>query len=468
VYPCKQCPGGEAARLKNRYLGQTGLCANHTQRDILRIFHSATTKGGPWAGTSDWADGDTPVCEMSGITCDAHGNVVEISLQNRGLEGHLPDELGYLSFLESLDVSDNSLMGHLPSDLRWTSLRHLDVSGNHLRGIVPPLLCLVEELNGNGDKGAFYCDRIACPAGTYSARGFRQGGHGATCLPCHDGSPFIAQKSCTQTALDSDFGFFQMTKDTGRGISVGIAVGLVFTLAIGLCCMVEYCKPRKKGVNQRRGYPLEDEEDDETDDYSFSSPDRLLKEYSDFAISDDGDEEKRNRVVRGSPEAIYGARPGVRDDTQSTPGGQGSVSSDDDRSHLSRATSRSATELLNDHRGYGVSRRKRIQQAMVESLPGELGRRTLGAASSLGASARRISSQRMMATKETEVRGGYADMDDEVEAQEIKGRFCTDMELVPNAGHASSEDVASGEANDLNQNQLQKIPVDLLDVPMIT
>ncbi|KAL7534533.1 hypothetical protein ACHAXR_006276, partial [Thalassiosira sp. AJA248-18] len=132
VYPCEKCSGGEAARLKNRYLGQTGKCSDFDQRDILKIFHDATTKAGPWSGVSDWADETKNVCDMTGVTCDAHSNVVEIMLKNRRLEGHIPDEIGFLSFLESLDLSDNALMGYVPSDLQWTSLKRFDISGNKI------------------------------------------------------------------------------------------------------------------------------------------------------------------------------------------------------------------------------------------------------------------------------------------------------------------------------------------------
>ena len=145
VYPCERCPGGEAARLKNRYLGQTGKCSDFSQRDILKLFHESTTKAGPWSGENDWDEDGKPVCDMTGITCDAHGNIVEIMLKNRRLEGHIPDEIGFLSFLESLDVSDNELMGFIPSDLQWTSLTRLDISGNKIHGIIPPLLCMKEE-----------------------------------------------------------------------------------------------------------------------------------------------------------------------------------------------------------------------------------------------------------------------------------------------------------------------------------
>ena len=30
---------------------------DYAERDVLRIFHGATTKGGPWSGTDDWVSG---------------------------------------------------------------------------------------------------------------------------------------------------------------------------------------------------------------------------------------------------------------------------------------------------------------------------------------------------------------------------------------------------------------------------
>ena len=70
------------------------------------------------AGVSDWDDARRQVCDMLGITCDADGNVVEIKLKNRGLEGQLLGKIGFLSLLEKLGVSNNNFMGYVPSDLK--------------------------------------------------------------------------------------------------------------------------------------------------------------------------------------------------------------------------------------------------------------------------------------------------------------------------------------------------------------
>jgi len=197
MYPCKQCPGGELAKLQNRYLGLNGACSNYNQREILEIFHKATTKGGAWNGKDDWGDKSKSVCQMTGITCDAQDHVTKIELKNRNLQGSIPDQIGLLSFLDVLDASDNALTGFVPGDLQWTSLKQLDLSGNKHHGLIPPLLCKMGEVNGNGEDNIFRCNRIACPAGTYNDAGYHHGSKvGDECMPCYDHSPYIGQKTC--------------------------------------------------------------------------------------------------------------------------------------------------------------------------------------------------------------------------------------------------------------------------------
>jgi hypothetical protein len=187
--------------LDNRYLGQTGDCADYTDRDVLRIFYRATTKDGAWNGVNDWDDATKLVCEMTGIGCDAHGRVTSMNLKGRGLGGHIPKVVGLLTILEVLDVSDNRLMGYLPSDIRWTSITSLDVSGNRIRGLVPPSLCMIDGHNGNGRDGMFSCHRIACPSGTYNSIGrLDPGAIGKACMPCRrHASPFLGQRLCTKS-----------------------------------------------------------------------------------------------------------------------------------------------------------------------------------------------------------------------------------------------------------------------------
>ncbi|KAL7539089.1 hypothetical protein ACHAWF_006292 [Thalassiosira exigua] len=392
LYPCTKCPGGEAARLKNRYLGRKGQCVDYSQREILRLFHEATTKGGPWGG-DDWSDEGRPVCVMSGVTCDKHENVVGIDLKNRGLEGHVPDEIGLLPFLETLALSGNKLMGYVPGDLRWTSLERLDLSENKLRGVIPPLLCRTEGINGNGEGGLFHCDRIACPAGTYNDVGYHSGADGEPCRPC-DGSdsPYIGQKACASTPPQQPASGWKETLQNaieasgrGKGVSRGVGWG---ALALVLCASLLVVVSRLRGRRPRPQRTREGREVDAILSRSFGE--------DGGASWDDPQEVQRSPFRNGGQlEEVYddlrarslaGRPPALASSGDLTPGGHCSDSSDDGYSF----TPRSATDFVNDHRGIALNRRERLRRAVSERVSsGDLDRRARDAASSINVGARR-------------------------------------------------------------------------------
>jgi hypothetical protein len=170
--------------------------------------------------------------------------VIKIGLKNKGLSGTISESIGFLQFLEELDVSDNDLTGFLPSDLRWTDLTLLDLSGNRIRGVVPPLLCLLEDLNGNGNQNVFHCDRIACPQGSYNEKGRYFGGKSEEkCLPCFDNTPYIGQKSCEHKRdpntifgqlMDESQVVIEKAEDYTTKQGIGIALTVLGSLII--CC----------------------------------------------------------------------------------------------------------------------------------------------------------------------------------------------------------------------------------------
>lgn len=265
MHPCTKCAGTpDVARMKNPYLGQKGTaCRDWSQRDILKMFHSGATKNGPWKkdgnGTHDWQNDEMDMCTFTGVTCDGHGNVVKIGLSNRSLSGTISESIGFLPFLEELDVSDNDLTGFLPSDLRWTDLTKLDISGNRIRGVVPPLLCLMEDLNGNGNNNVFHCDRLACPSGHYNTKGrYFDGSKEEKCLPCYDDTPFIGQKSCThKNNPHSVFGQImdgsQVVIESAQGFSSKLVIAILFLAGSILfcCCVLRRSRQRyQKEVNK--------------------------------------------------------------------------------------------------------------------------------------------------------------------------------------------------------------------------
>jgi len=197
----------------NPYIGQTRSCNTVlNQREILKHFYENTNlkdgNGGKWTGTNNWEDDETFLCDFTGVTCDRDFHVTEIDLKGRGLKGTIPDALGFLQYLQKVDLSDNELEGFLPSDLRWAPLEFLDISGNNIRGIVPPKICDKPGLNGNGSKGSYGCNKIACPVGTYSKSGRERVGE--LCLPCHhNNAEVLGNNSCRKVGVGSGaFGVF--------------------------------------------------------------------------------------------------------------------------------------------------------------------------------------------------------------------------------------------------------------------
>ena len=247
VYPCDPCDSSYF----NPYLGRTGKCMDINQRDILDIVHESTSKADPWNGDDNWGDDDTFLCDFSGVTCDANSNVIAIQLKGRGLKGIIPEELGFLQYLEILDLSDNHLSGFLPSDLRWAPLQQLDISGNDMKGIVPPKLCLKSVVNGNGEGGDYNCERIACPTGTYSATGRDNGG--SLCSPC-SGNRAIGSKNCEAGAMGGSY------YSSNQGISVSGVVALTVFLVGAVISMAFFLAMRLKQRKMIRGHEVPQEE----------------------------------------------------------------------------------------------------------------------------------------------------------------------------------------------------------------
>ncbi|CAB4305011.1 unnamed protein product [Prunus armeniaca] len=64
--------------------------------------------------------------------------LVLLNLSNNSLTGHIPSSFGDLAALESLDLSQNQLSGRIPSNLaQLTFLAYFNVSHNHLSGPIP-------------------------------------------------------------------------------------------------------------------------------------------------------------------------------------------------------------------------------------------------------------------------------------------------------------------------------------------
>ena len=109
-----------------------------TEREILLQFYEATGGAdGMWGDTSNWGSA-RPLEEWYGVFIDGAGKVDSLILAGNGLDGVLPESLGQLSSLTTLDLMGNRLSGTIPAALGLlATLDFLDLSHNRLTEVIP-------------------------------------------------------------------------------------------------------------------------------------------------------------------------------------------------------------------------------------------------------------------------------------------------------------------------------------------
>ncbi|KAG9447792.1 hypothetical protein H6P81_013920 [Aristolochia fimbriata] len=143
------------------FLLQTPPFAASLNQDGLYLLQIKESLSDPDSVLSNWSEQDADGCKWNGVSCDAQGAVVSLSLPSANLEGAfpLPRFLCRIPRLSFVSLSDNFINGTLPPDLdACQNLTHLNVSQNLLVGSLPPSLAtlpnlLVLDLLGNNFSG---------------------------------------------------------------------------------------------------------------------------------------------------------------------------------------------------------------------------------------------------------------------------------------------------------------------------
>ena len=107
-------------------------------RAVLGAFYRATD-GDNWYDNSGWLSA-LRIGRWYGVETGEHGRVTHLSLDNNGLTGVIPPELGQLEELRWLSLFRNFFLeGPLPPELgQLSNLTELDVSDNQSSGSIPP------------------------------------------------------------------------------------------------------------------------------------------------------------------------------------------------------------------------------------------------------------------------------------------------------------------------------------------
>ena len=113
------------------------VTVEHSDRAKLEALYDALG-GDDWTNNTRWKT-DAPLGEWHGVATNADGRVVRLDLNDNGLVGQIPPEIGDLALLEELHLFSNALTGPIPSEIgNLPNLADLRLGGNSLTGQVPP------------------------------------------------------------------------------------------------------------------------------------------------------------------------------------------------------------------------------------------------------------------------------------------------------------------------------------------
>ncbi len=114
-------------------------------RVALEAIYRATS-GPNWTNRTNWLS-DRPLDDWHGITTDANGRVVELSLRDNNLSGEISAAVGILTELTRLNLGRNGLAGSIPAELgQLANLEELYLLENQFSGPIPPELGNLSEI----------------------------------------------------------------------------------------------------------------------------------------------------------------------------------------------------------------------------------------------------------------------------------------------------------------------------------
>ncbi|KAH0642782.1 hypothetical protein KY289_033756 [Solanum tuberosum] len=129
------------------YLSVTNASNISTDEASLLAFKAQITSDPNGILSKNWTKG-THICNWIGISCSKkHQRVTSLVLTSFGFRGSIAIEIGNLSFLNKLDVGNNSFHGQIPDEIgSLRRLNFLSLQMNNLTGQIPESLGFLTRL----------------------------------------------------------------------------------------------------------------------------------------------------------------------------------------------------------------------------------------------------------------------------------------------------------------------------------
>ena len=109
--------------------------AQRVQDSLALVALYKSTNGIEWWKKTNWLS-SKPISTWYGVTL-TNNRVTHIDLHWNKLSGKIPPEIGYLTTLDSLNLSRNRLKGSIPKEIGNLHILHLYLSNNKLAGSIP-------------------------------------------------------------------------------------------------------------------------------------------------------------------------------------------------------------------------------------------------------------------------------------------------------------------------------------------
>ncbi len=123
--------------LFNMYAGGADVvpCISDEELEALIALYDSTNGSG-WKNNTGWNTDSYPD-SWYGVTVEK-GKITGLNLENNGLSGEIPFEIGNLKNLESLSLFYNEIAGNIPSEIgNLKNLKKLILGANELTGSIP-------------------------------------------------------------------------------------------------------------------------------------------------------------------------------------------------------------------------------------------------------------------------------------------------------------------------------------------